>query len=74
MAAVVGWSISSYWLDEPGVSCVLASCIGLLSICNRQGDGLFCVRRRGKRRGWLWEIVDSFVLFTELSWCRKSTG
>ena len=29
MAAVVGWRISSYWLDEPGVSLVLAGCIGL---------------------------------------------
>jgi hypothetical protein len=25
VAAVVGWRMSSYWLDETGVSCVLAS-------------------------------------------------
>ena len=31
MAAVVGWRISSYWLDETDV-CVLAGCIGFLSI------------------------------------------
>ena len=74
MAAVVGWRISSYWLDETGVSCVLAGCIGLVWICNRQGDGLICVRRRGKCREWLWEIVQLYVLLTELSWCRNSTG
>ena len=32
MAAVVGWRISSCWLDETGVLCVLAVCIGLVSI------------------------------------------
>jgi hypothetical protein len=32
VAAVVGWRISSYWLDETGVSCMLAVCIGLVSI------------------------------------------
>ena len=32
MAAVVEWRVSSYWLDETGVLCVLAGCIGLLSI------------------------------------------
>jgi hypothetical protein len=74
VAAVVGWRMSSYWLDETGVSCVLDGGIGLLSICNRQGDGLFCVRRRGKCHGWLWEIVELYVLLTELSWCRNSTG
>ena len=31
MAAVVGWRISP-WLDETLVLCVLAGCIGLLSI------------------------------------------
>ena len=74
MAAVVGWRISSYWLDETGVSCMLAGCIGLVSICNRQGNGLFCVRRRGKRHEWLWEIVKLCVLLTEIKWCRNSTG
>ena len=67
MAAEVGWRISSYWLHEIGVSCVLASCIGLLPTCNRQGNGLSCVRRRGQRREWLWEIVELYVLLTELS-------
>ena len=28
----MGWRISSYWLDETGVSCVLAGYIGLVSI------------------------------------------
>ena len=74
MAAVVGWRISSYWFDETGMSYVLAGCIGLLSILNRQGNGLFCVRRRGKHCEWLWEIVELYVLLTELSWCRNSTG
>ena len=41
MAAVVGWRIFSYWLDDTGVSCVLTGCIGLVSICNRQGNGVF---------------------------------
>ena len=31
VAAAVGWRMSS-WLDDTGVLCVLASCIGLLSI------------------------------------------
>jgi hypothetical protein len=53
---------------------MLAGCIGLVSICNRQGSGLFCVRRQGKRHEWLWEIVKLYVLLTELSWCRNSTG
>jgi hypothetical protein len=74
VAAVVGWRISSYWLDETGVSCMLAGYIGLVLICNQQGNGLFCVRRRGKRRERLWEIVKLYVLLTELSWCRNSTG
>ena len=31
VAAAVGWRMSS-WLDDTGVLCVLAGCIGLLSI------------------------------------------
>ena len=44
MTAVVGWRISSYWLDETGVSSVLAGYIGLVSICKREGNVLLCVR------------------------------
>jgi hypothetical protein len=71
---VMGWRMSSCWLDETSVSCVLAGGIGLVSICNRQSNGLFCVTRRGKLREWLWEIDELYVLLTELSWCRNSTG
>ena len=42
VAAAVGWRMSS-WLDDTGVFCVLAGCIGLLSICKRQSNGLSCV-------------------------------
>ena len=62
VAAAVGWRMSS-WFDDTGV---LAGCIGLLSICKRQSNGLSCVRSRGKLREWLWQIVVLYVLLTEL--------
>ena len=65
VAAAVGWRMSS-WLDDTVVLCVLAGCIGLLSICKRQSNGLSCVRSRGQRREWLWQIVVLHVLLTEL--------
>ena len=65
MAAAVGWRMSSSF-DDTVVSCVLAGCIGLLSICKRQSNGLSCVRSRGQRREWLWQIIVLYVLLTEL--------
>jgi hypothetical protein len=62
MAAVEGRRVSSCWLDETGVLCVLAGCIGLLSICNRHGNGLSCVKRRSQRREWLCGIVDGYTV------------
>jgi hypothetical protein len=72
VVAVLGWRISSYWLDETGVSGVLAGCIGLLLIelswC-RNSTGRFAVllRVNVKGKGRLWVIqhcclVEYFTL------------
>jgi hypothetical protein len=66
--------MSSNWLDEKVCRVCWPVVLDFLSICNRQSNGLSCERRRGSRHEWLWEIVEYYVLVTELSWCRKSTG
>jgi len=70
VTAVVGWKIFfSYWFDESRCVVRVGQLIfDFMSICKRQGNGFFFVRRRGKCHVWPWDIIKMYVvLLTELS-------